>query len=101
MEKHIQLLAKIKVWWQDAILFVYFSYFITYIHSSDHIHTILYIYPPPFAEASLHLLIALSSVGKTSCGAESRIKLGPAFQQADALPTEPRRTVAKIYVGRK
>jgi hypothetical protein len=26
------------------------------------------------------------------CGAEPRIELGPALQQADALPTEPRRT---------
>ncbi len=27
------------------------------------------------------------------CGAEPRIELGPALQQADALPTEPRRTI--------
>ncbi len=30
----------LKVWWHDATLFVYFSYFIAYIHSFDHIHTI-------------------------------------------------------------
>jgi hypothetical protein len=29
-----------RVWWQDATLFVYFSYFITYIHSFNHIHSI-------------------------------------------------------------
>ena len=45
-----------------------------------------------FAEASLHLLIACKLIGKDPCGAEPRIELGPAFQQADALPTEPRRT---------
>ncbi len=33
------------------------------------------------------------SVGKLPCGAEPRIELGPALQQADALPTEPRRTI--------
>jgi hypothetical protein len=51
----------IKVWWQDATLFVYFSYFITYIHSITFIH---YIYPSPFAEASLHFLIACKLSGK-------------------------------------
>jgi hypothetical protein len=30
----------IKVWWQYATLFVSFSFFITYIQSSNHIHTI-------------------------------------------------------------
>jgi hypothetical protein len=35
------------VWWQDATLFVYFSYFMTYIHSFNHIH------PSPFAEVFL------------------------------------------------
>jgi hypothetical protein len=57
-----------------------------------------YIHPSPFAEASLHFLIALVLSGeKPPCGAEPRIELGPAFQQADALPTEPRRTI-KIYL---
>jgi hypothetical protein len=32
-------------------------------------------------------------VGKPPCGAEPRIELGPALQQADALPTEQRRTI--------
>ncbi len=45
----------LKVWWHDVTLFVYFSYFITYIHS---ITFIQYIYPSPFAEASLHFFIA-------------------------------------------
>jgi hypothetical protein len=31
--------------------------------------------------------------GKLPCGAEPRIELGPALKQADALPTEPRRTI--------
>jgi hypothetical protein len=62
-----------------------------------HIHTFIqsqYIHPSPFAEASLHFFIALSAQwGKPPCGAEPRIELGPALQQADALPTEPRRTI--------
>ncbi len=50
-------------------------------------------HPSPFTEASLHFLIALVlSREKPPCGAEPRIELGPAFQQADVLPTEPRRT---------
>ncbi len=32
------------------------------------------------------------------CGAEPRIELGPAFQQADALPTDPRRTQKQIMI---
>ncbi len=56
---------------------------------------ISYIHPSPLAEASLHFLIALVLSGeKPPCGAEPRIELGPAFQQADALPTEPRRTMS-------
>jgi hypothetical protein len=62
-----------------------FTYSITFIQ---------YIYPSPFAEASLHFLIACSLSGETPpCGAEPGIELGPALQQADALPTEPRRTI--------
>jgi hypothetical protein len=54
----------LKVWWQDATLFVYFSYFITY---STYIHSITfiqYIYLSPFAEVSLHLFIACMLSGK-------------------------------------
>jgi hypothetical protein len=61
------------------------------------IHTFIqsqYIHPSPFAEASLHVFIAFSAQwGKPPCGAEPRIELGPALQQADALPTEPRHTI--------
>ncbi len=83
--------TSLKVWWQDATLFVYFSYFITFIQS---ITFIQYIYPSPVAEASLHFLIAcLLSRETPPCGAEPRTELWPALQQADALPTEPRRTI--------
>ncbi len=34
-------------------------------------------------------------MGKPPCGAEPRIELGPALQQADALPTEQRRTMVR------
>ncbi len=68
-----------------------FDIFIAYIHS---ITFIQYIYPSPFAEASLHFLIACLLSGETPpCGGKPRIELGPALQQADALPTEPRRTM--------
>ncbi len=44
---------RLKVWWQDATLFVYFWFY--------NIHAFIqsqYIHPSPFAEASLHILIA-------------------------------------------
>ncbi len=34
-------------------------------------------------------------MGKPPCGAEPRIELGPALQQADALPTEQRCTITE------
>ncbi len=75
-------------------LFFIFYNIHTFIHS---ITFIQYIYPSPFVEASLHFLIAcLLSGEKPPCGAEpriERIELGPALQQADALPIEPRRTM--------
>jgi hypothetical protein len=74
----------LNIWWHDATLFVYFSYFYN-IHLYNHIH------PSPFAEASLHFLIACMLSGKDL--PEPGIELGPALQQADALPTEPRRTI--------
>ncbi len=46
----------LKVWWQYATLFVYFSYFLTYILSSNHIHTI-------HSPRPLHLLIACKLSG--------------------------------------
>jgi hypothetical protein len=72
-------------------LFV-FHIFITYIHSFNYsyIHTI-------------HLSIAIrqglspfphrlyAQWERPPCGAEPRIELGSALQQADVLPTEPRR----------
>jgi hypothetical protein len=61
----------LKVWWQDATLFVYFD-FITYIHSFNH-NTFI-------RRHSLKLLSISSSlvcsVGKLPCGAEPRIELG-------------------------
>ncbi len=55
----------------------------TYIHSFSHIHTI-------------HLSVTIRSYAQWEtppCGAEPRIELEPALQQADALPNEPRRTL--------
>jgi hypothetical protein len=40
VRKIIKAVRLLKVWWQDATLFVYFSYFITYKHPFNHIHTI-------------------------------------------------------------
>jgi hypothetical protein len=65
-------------------LFIFCILRFTYIHL---ITFIQYIYPSPFAEVYLHIFIAGSSVGKPPCGAEPKIELGPALQQADALPT--------------
>ncbi len=57
-------------------LFLFIFDFITYIHSFNH-----------------NTFIHRHQWGKLPCGAEPRIELGPALQQADALPTGPRRTM--------
>ncbi len=72
------------------------NFFIFYnIHTFIHLITFIqYIYPSPFGKASLHFLIACLLSGETPpCGAKPRIELGPALQQADSLPAEPRRTI--------
>jgi hypothetical protein len=40
LSRRQDLIRFFMVWWQDATLFVYFSYFMTYIHSFKPIHTI-------------------------------------------------------------
>jgi hypothetical protein len=73
-------------------LFFIFYNIHTFIQS--HSTFIQYIYPSSVAEASLHFLIACMLSGETPpFGAEPRIELGPALQQADGPPTEPRRTI--------
>ncbi len=57
-----QLKLELKVWWHDATLLVYFSYFITYIYSFIRSHS--YIHTSPFAGASLHFFIACKLSGK-------------------------------------
>ncbi len=76
-------------------LFIFHIFFFLYnMHTFIHLITFIqHIYPSPFAEASLHFLIACPLSGETPlCGVEPGTELGPALQQADALPTEPRRT---------
>jgi hypothetical protein len=64
------------------LFFVYFSYFITYIHS---ITFIQYIYASPFAEASLHFLIAGMLSGKD-------LPVVPSRESNSNLPYTSRRT---------
>jgi hypothetical protein len=74
------------VWWQDTTLIVYLSYFIAYLHSFNHIQTIhLFV-------TIRHLLIACKLSGK-NLPALPRIERRSVFEQDDALPTEPRRTI--------
>ncbi len=68
-------------------LFFIFLYIHTFIQSQ-------FIHPSPFAEASLHFLIAYMLSGE-DLPVVPRIELGPALQKADALPTEPRRTTTE------
>jgi hypothetical protein len=65
-----------------------FHIFITYIHTiTIHLSVAIRRGLSPF----LHRFYAQWET--PPCGAEPRIELGPALQQADALPTEPRRTI--------
>jgi hypothetical protein len=70
-------------------LFIFIFYNIHTVQSSNHIHTIHS--PRPLSISSS--LVAQWEI--PPCGAEPGIELGPAFQQADALPTEPRRTMTE------
>jgi hypothetical protein len=73
-----------------CLFFIFF--FITYIHSFNHIQTIhLSIAIRWGLSPSPHRLKAQWE--DPPCAAEPGIELGPALQQADALPTEPRRTI--------
>jgi hypothetical protein len=86
---------KIKVWWQDATHFLFiFHIFITYIRTFNHSYN-TFIRRHSLGPPSPHRLKAQWE--DPPCGAESRTELGPALQQAGALPTEPRRTI-KIYI---
>jgi hypothetical protein len=75
-------------------LFLSIFHILHNIHSFNHIHTI---------HLSVTILRGLSPSPhhlkaqweKPPCGAELRIELGPALQQADVLPTEPRRTMTE------
>ncbi len=78
-DKSRRFLAIFKVF----VLFCFHN--IQYRHSFNHIHTIhLSVAIRRGLSPSPHRFV--SSVGKT----EPRIELGPALQQADALPTAPR-----------
>ncbi len=78
-------------WFWKIILKTDFDFLHTILHS---ITFTQYIYASQFAEASLHFLIACLLSGETPpCGAEPRIELGPALQQANTLPTKPCLTI--------
>ncbi len=103
---------RIRIRYVKAIyLFIYFVFFNTFI--PNHIHTMMpYIHQSPFAEASLHFLIALVLGGDKPpcalwCRAENRTRAClPASRRATnwaaphhnwATPhhTEPRRTITE------
>jgi hypothetical protein len=78
----------LKVWWQAATLFIYFTL-------SEHTYNI-YIYNSlRTASCNLH---RFCSVEGLLWGAEPRFELGPALQQADALLFVPRRGVHQFLL---
>jgi hypothetical protein len=77
-------------------LFIFHIFFITYMHSFNHIFTIhLSVSIRWGLSPSPHRLKAQWE--DPPSGAEPRIELGPALQQADALPTEPHRTITEPH----
>ncbi len=74
-----------KIWWHAATLFIYF-----YINRAD----IQYFYILLGENHSCYLH-CFRSVEGLLWGAEPRFELGPAVQQADALLSEPRRTLTE------
>ncbi len=80
-----------KVWRQLPLIFIYFVFISTHMHS--HIHTI---WSSVFIRRGLSPFSSflLRSGGKKPPRvAEPRFELEPALQQASALPTEPRCTL--------
>jgi hypothetical protein len=71
--------------------FCLFSYFITYTHSFNHIHTV-HLSIAFHWGLSLHFFIACPLSGKDLPVVPSR-ESNSNLHQADALPTEPRRTI--------
>ncbi len=71
--------------------------FLFFVNFNNHSHSAI-IHPSPFAVARLLVSSSLlrSAREKPPWGAEPRIELGPALQQADALPTELRRTLTEL-----
>jgi hypothetical protein len=98
---------KVKVWWQDATLFVYFSYFITYIHLFNHIHSIHLSFAIRWGLSPFpHCLYA--QWGNTSlwCRAENRTRAcltasRRATNWATPHHTEPRRTITEPHRTKK
>ncbi len=86
----------LKVWWQDVTLFCFFFIFYnmhTFIQSHSY-NTFIHRH----SLRPLSILIACLLSGETPpCGAEPWIELGPALQQADALPTEPSRATFEYF----
>ncbi len=86
-----------KVWWNDATLFVYLNFLVHTVHS---VHQIL----------TIHSSVAIRRGSSPSAhrwsahwekpprGAEPRIEVGHTLQQADALPSELRRTRKHVQV---
>jgi hypothetical protein len=68
----------LNIWWQDATLFLFIFFYS--IHTCVHLITFIqYIYPSPFAEASLHFLIACMLSGK-------HLHVVPSRESNSALP---------------
>ncbi len=76
----------LKVWWHYATLFAFTQYNLTFIN------------PSPSAEACLLVSLTLlrSATEEPPWGDETRIELGPALQQADALPIELLRPLIEL-----
>ncbi len=74
--RYINSFLRLRFGGRMPLFLVYFSYFITYTHTFFSITFTQYIYPSPFAGASLHLLIACKLSRKTSlwCRAENRTR---------------------------
>jgi len=87
----------LKVWWQDATLFdLFYDFWLysTYIHTITFVH---YSHPSPVAEVHLQFPHCLRAQWeKPPWGAEPRFELGPAIQQASALPIELRCSLIEL-----
>jgi hypothetical protein len=90
-----------KDWWHGATLLVYFD-ILYYIHSLHHIYTVgtfIHRHSLRFLFISSTLVSSMGKPFLWCAKPKKKLELWPVLQQADALPSELRRTLTELRAG--